>query len=158
MTDDANNDGQDILESSHDNPIGAVDDPLEGTEQDFVFEYKKGDGSAADGDLDPVALRLAEMLPRRSDWLSKTHISYEQVPIIASIVMLADTHPVWSEHNEVILKWIEMFLEGVTSVNGKARMEFIDLVQGYTGTGERSTVTLDMTQPHFRDTDEDDDE
>lgn len=102
-------------------------------ETDLMFGYEnKGD------DVSKISL-ISEYLPEQEDYAAKTVLAEEHPEIMAGIESLTELYPEIKHMEAVLINFVVKFEKRQTSVHGRSREEFLDILTAMSG-GSRSDL------------------
>lgn len=106
-------------------------DEVNDEEADLMFGYTKDSNEVTKTQL------ISDYLPEQNDWPAKTVLAEEHPEIIAGIEQLTDLYPEVEHLERTIFEFVAQFEKRRTSINGRSRQEFLDILAGMAG-GKRS--------------------
>lgn len=115
------------------NPPDVEQSKIRDEESDLMFGYaNRGD------EINKMEL-LGRYLPEQNDYAAKTVLAKQHPEIIAAVENLTEMFPEIEHMEDTILSFVYKYEKRKTSVNGRSREEFLDILTAMSG-GSRSDI------------------
>lgn len=108
-------------------------DEVNDEETDLMFGYENSGQEVSPNDL------VGDYLPEKEDFAAKTVLEKGQPEIMAAVEQLTDLYPEIAHMSETLVDFLHKFEKRQTSVNGRSRDEFLDILTSMFG-GSTSSV------------------